>query len=117
MIPEAISAVAIVAVAILFLNPTHLTMPDSAETMLILGILVAFFIFAAFILREKPRDERESVHILTAGRISYLIGVSTLIIGTISQALSHDIDKWLIFALCTMVLSKLLSRIYLNLKM
>ncbi len=117
MITETISALVILGITILFLNPGHLTMPQNMVSMLIIGLIVAFLTFAAFILKEKSSDEREAIHILTAGRISYLVGVGTLIFGVIVQALGHNIDPWLVIALCTMVFSKLLSRIYSRFKM
>lgn len=117
MFAETISAIAILGIAILFLNPGHLTMPDSILSMLIVGFIVSFLTFAAYLFREKSTDERESVHILTAGRISYLVGVGALIVGIILQALQHEIDPWLVIALCAMVFSKLLSRIYSHFKM
>lgn len=117
MITETISAFVILGITILFLNPGHLTMPKSMVSMLIIGLIVAFLAFAAFILKEKSSDEREAIHVLTAGRISYLVGVGTLIFGVIVQALSHNIDPWLVIALCTMVLSKLLSRAYSRFRM
>src|SRR3990167_7485906 len=117
MFVETISAIAILGIAILFLNPGHLSMPDSMQSMLILGLIVAFLTFAAYLFREKSSDERETIHILTAGRISYLVGVGTLILGIILQALKHDIDPLLVIALCAMVFSKILSRIYSHFKM
>ncbi len=117
MIIETISAIAILGIAILFLNPGHLTMPDSMQSMLIIGLIISFLTFAAYLFREKSSDERESVHILTAGRISYLVGVGTLIIGIILQALRHEIDPWLVISLCAMVFAKIASRIYSNFKM
>lgn len=117
MLIETVSAVVILGIAILFLNPGRLGMPDSLQSMLILGLIVAFLTFAAYIFREKSSDERESFHILNAGRISYLVGVAALITGVIIQTLNHEIDPWLIIALCAMVFSKLLSRIYSHFKM
>jgi len=117
MIIETISAVVILGITILFLNPGHLAMPDSLVSMLIVGLIIAFLTFAAFILKEKSADEREAMHILTAGRISYLVGVAALVMGIIFQGLNHEIDPWLVIALCAMVFSKLLSRIYSHLKM
>lgn len=117
MIIETISAIAILGIAILFLNPGHLSMPDSMQSMLIVGLIVSFLTFAAYLFREKSSDEREAIHILTAGRISYLVGVGTLIVGIILQALKHEIDPLLIIALCLMIFSKLISRIYSHLKM
>src|SRR3990167_4347974 len=117
MIIETISSVIILAIAILFLKSESLSMPMSMQSTLILGFIVAFLTFAAYIFREKSSDERESVHILTAGRISYLVGVGALILGIIFQALEHNIDPWLVIALCAMIVSKLLSRIYSHFKM
>lgn len=117
MVIETISAIGILGIAILFLNPGHLTMPDTMVSMLIVGLILSFLTFAAFLFREKSSDERESVHILTAGRISYLVGVGVLIVGIILQALKHEIDPWLVISLCAMVFSKLLSRIYSHFKM
>ena len=117
MIIETISAVTILGIAILFLNPGHLTMPESMVSMLIVGLIISFLIFATVLFRKKSLDERESIHILTAGRISYLVGVGTLIVGIILQALEHEIDPWLVIALCAMVFSKLVSRIYSHFKM
>jgi len=117
MIAETISAVAILGIAILFLNPGHLTMPESIQSMLIVGLIVSFLTFAAYIFREKSSDERETMHILSAGRISYLVGVGTIILGIVLQATRHEIDPWLIIALCAMIFSKLLSRIYSHFRM
>ncbi len=117
MLIETISAIAILGIAILFLNPGHLTMPDTMISMLIVVLVISFLTFAAYLFREQSSDEREKVHILTAGRASYLVGVGTLILGVILQALKHEIDPWLVLALCAMVFSKLLSRIYSHFKM
>lgn len=117
MIIETISAIAILGIAFIFLNPGHLAMPDNLVSMLIILLIVSFLTFAAFIVREKSLDERETMHILTAGRISYLVGVGTMILGIIVQALQHNIDPWLVIALCAMIFSKLLTRIYSHFKM
>lgn len=117
MIIETVSAGAILGIAILFLHPGNLSMPDSLQSMLILGLIVAFLSFSALVFREQSSDERESLHVLAAGRISYLVGVGTLILAVIFQTLKHEIDPWLVVALCAMVFSKLLSRIYSSFKM
>lgn len=117
MLTETISATLILGIAILFLNPGHLSMPDTLVSALIVALIVSFLTFAAYLFREKSSDEREAVHILTAGRISYLVGVGTLILGIILQALKHDIDSWLVIVLCVMVFSKLITRIYSHFRM
>lgn len=117
MIVQIITSIIIAGIAILFLNPGHLTMPDSMVSMLIVGLIIGFLTFAAYLLKEHPRDERESFHALSAGRASYLVGVGALILGIIFQAQQHNIDPWLVIALCVMVFTKLLSRIYSHFKM
>ena|SRR3989344_2198095 len=117
MITETLTAVIIFIIAIIFLNPGHLAMPDTVNSLLILGFIVAFLIFAAFVLKEKSSDEREELHILKAGRISYLTGIGILVSGIIYQATKHEVDPWLVIAICVMVLSKILSRIYSRFKM
>jgi uncharacterized membrane protein YiaA len=114
---ETISTICIVSIAILFLNPTHLTMPDSFQTTLILSVIIAFLFFAAVLWREKPEDERDQSHIIHAGRLSYIIGVGLVVVGILLQAVKHEVDAWLVITLCDMVLSKFLSRLYFRLKM
>lgn len=114
---EIISTIAIVAIVILFLNPTGLTMPESTLSMLILGLIVAFLAFAALIWKEKSADEREQLHVFQSGRISFLIGTSILVIAIVSQVFTHEVDPWLVIALSVMVLSKLLMRVYSRFKM
>ncbi len=117
MYKEAVSIFIILIIAILFLNPGHLTMPETMVSMMIIGIIIAFLFFAAYLLNETSADEREALHILKAGRISYLSGVAMLITAIIIQGIDHEIDHWLIIVLCVMLLSKLISRIYSRLKM
>lgn len=117
MFIELLSSIIILVITIIFLNPTHLTMPESVVSMLTLGLILSFLIFSALILREHTTDERESMHRLVSGRISYLSGVGILIVGIVVQATMHEIDKWLVISLCVMVLSKILSRIYSQYRM
>lgn len=117
MLFEIISAVVILAIAIFFASSESLSMPESVVSMLTIGLVVAFLVFAAFIFKEKSSDEREALHILAAGRISYLVGVAVLVVGVVIQSTSHNIDPILVVALCAMVFTKLIARIYSNFKM
>ena len=96
---------------------SHLTMPTTTEAMLIVTLALTFIFFAAIVYKEKGSDERESIHISRAGRISYLVGVLILTLAIIFQTLMHDIDPWLVAALLGMVISKLLSRLYSHYRM
>lgn len=99
-----------------FLNPSHLLMPDSVNTMLILSLIVGFLVFIGLIWREQASDERDTVHIQKAGRLSFFVGISILVIGVVTQAIQHNIDPWLLYALSGMVLTKLISRVFHQLR-
>jgi hypothetical protein len=85
--------------------------------MMLILLILSFISFSAFLWREKPADERESLHALLAGRIAYLIGVGILIAGIIVQSTKHNIDPWLIITLCAMVVTKMILIIYSKDKM
>jgi hypothetical protein len=84
--------------------------------MIMLGVaLILFGVFAAFILREKSQDEREAAHRMHAGRIAFLSGSATLLIGILIQSLAHAIDIWLVATLVIMIIAKIGTRIYCDL--
>ncbi len=101
---------------LLVLNPMDFWMPMQATMMLTAIILVTFLVFAAFIWNEQSRDERENLHKLIVGRIAFLAGSGVLVAGIIVQTMKHSIDPWMVFALGTMVLVKIISSVYLRLK-
>lgn len=102
--------VAILVILAVFLMPTHLLMPDSMNTLLLLALIVGFLSFIGLIWREQPSDERDQMHMHKAGRGSFFVGATILVIGVLFQALRHDIDPWLIYALAGMVLTKVITR-------
>ena len=113
---EFILGVVVLGILVLFLNPTHLLMPDSMNMMLIISLILVFFAFVGLIWREHPNDERELIHIGKSSRWSFFSGTSVLVLGIIVQATEHDIDPWLIYALSVMLLAKLISRAFHNLR-
>ena len=112
MISELATAVVLIGILCLFLNPMGLLMPESTVMLLLIGLILTYFIFLGFIWKEYHGDEREYVHRLHAGRISFFTGSMILIIGIILQSLKHDIDPWLIAGLGTMILTKIIVRLY-----
>lgn len=107
----------LVALVVLFCNPfQEWWMPTMFMTSVLLCFVIVFIIFAAFIWREKARDEREEQHRLSAGRIGFLVGAGFLVVGIIRQTLLHTLDPWLLITLSAMVLAKLGARLYSELK-
>ena len=111
-IKETIVTVCLIAIAILLLNPFHFWMPDMMVMAMLAVALVLFGIFASFILREKPVDERDDVHRTLAGRNAFLAGSSILMIGIVVQGYSHSVDPWLVIALIVMILVKIATRMW-----
>lgn len=111
-IKEVSIATILIILLAFFLNPFKLLMPPPFLSMLIIFLLAVFGIFTAIIWKENPRDEREHLHRMVAGRYAFLVGSSILVLGIVLQSLQHYIDRWLIFALIGMILAKLIGLVY-----
>lgn len=108
-------SVFLVGLTLLFLNPLQaIWMPTMFMSMVLVGFIVAFVVFSAFIWRESDGDERDMHHRLMAGRFGFLSGCAVLVGAIIYQSLQHQLDPWLLMVLIVMVLSKLISRIALE---
>jgi uncharacterized membrane protein len=104
---EWLLGLAILFALVLVTNPFDIIM-TSTYTLTILMILgVAVIAFGAFIWRERYRDEREELHAMKAGRLSYFAGGIVLVLAIIMQTLAHSLDVWLVIALVAMVVTKL----------
>jgi len=116
IIIEVIIGLLVLGILVIFLNPTNLLMPESINMLLILGLILGFLAFIGLVWREQASDERDEVHMQKAGRFSFLVGAVILVVGIVQQALNHEIDPWLVYALSGMVLTKLASRIFNSLQ-
>ncbi len=105
-------AVLFVLSLVLLTDPFMLWMPAQAQMLALLCVAVLAGAWAGFVLYERPRDERDAVNTMHAGRLAYLSGVGVLTLALVVQGLSHHIDQWITFALCAMVLVKLGVRLY-----
>lgn len=109
---EAASAVILVFLLILIVNPFHIWMPDMVHMMFVTALLLVFGFFASVIMRESAHDERDGVHRMHAGRAAFLTGSLLLIAGIIYQGLSDRLDIWLPVTLVSMIIAKIGSRFY-----
>lgn len=83
----------------------------------IVAVLVVYTLAMSLVGEGSSEDERELYHRRLANRIGLIVGTSVLSIGIIFQFLiSHYLDYWLLGALMTINLSKIVSLIYLNYK-
>ncbi len=109
---EAIVTIALIAIAILLLNPFHFWMPDMMVMCMLAIALGLFGIFASFILRENAVDERDGVHRTLAGRNAFLAGSGVLTLGIVVQGYGHAVDPWLVTTLIVMVVVKMATRVW-----
>lgn len=109
---EAIVTTALIATAVLLLNPFHFWMPDMVVMCMLAIALGLFGLFASFILREHVADERDDKHRSLAGRNAFLAGSGVLTLGIVIQGYTHTVDPWLVVALIVMILVKIGTRIW-----
>lgn len=107
---EALVAISLVALAVLLLNPFHFWMPDMMLLCILAVTLGLFGVFASFILREQAADERDGMHRTLAGRNAFLAGAGVLTLAIAIQGYTHSVDPWLVIALVTMIIVKVLTR-------
>lgn len=89
-------------------------MPMMGELMALLLVVVLLIVWAGFVLKEVAHDEREVLLKMKAGRVAYLSGLGVLTLGLVVQGIGEVIDPWIAIALAVMVISKLLTRLYLE---
>lgn len=104
---EWLLALAIIAALVLLVNPMNVIM-TSMYAMMLLGLLgLTVITFGAFVWRENYHDEREELHAMKAGRLSYFVGGGVLVAAIVVETLNHALDVWLVVALAAMVVTKL----------
>lgn len=113
---EIILGVIFVVLLGLYLDPFGKFMPSMMEMLMMLALVVLFTVYAGFVWRENHGDEREVLHRGLAGRIAYLVGTAVLLLGIIVQGLNHQTDIWLVVSLGLMIVTKIISIIYLKSK-
>jgi hypothetical protein len=98
---------------LLCVNPLEIFGMPSALRYVALGVFtVLFMVFAAFVWREDPQDERESHHVVLAGRLAFLAGAGLLALGIVVQTFTRTLDFWLPAVLGVMILSKTFALAY-----
>ncbi len=106
----------LILLAVTILNPFHLWMPDMAHMAVLAALLVGFALFAVFVVREQARDEREEFVRMQSGRVGYLAGALVLVLGIALKGISGAVDPWLIYALLALLLGKLATHLYHDLR-
>ncbi|MCB9810754.1 MAG: hypothetical protein H6779_02905 [Candidatus Nomurabacteria bacterium] len=99
--------------ALLFLDPFHILMPDGME-MVLLGVLMLSTIsYGLFIYNERPQDEREVSIRAFVDHTTYLVGMVLLVVA-IAYRLIVDghVYPEIILILVIMIISKTIAHSY-----
>jgi peptidoglycan/LPS O-acetylase OafA/YrhL len=113
---EIVVAIIIILLIFVLINPTGVFMPTMAEMTLIVGLVLMFGLFTLFVWREKAQDERDSMLRMMADRIGFLSGSTVLIVGIVIESLQHQLSDWLLIALASMVVAKIIGIVYGRIK-
>lgn len=107
---ETFVAVVLLTGALLLVNPFGIWMPTTLQMCMLALVVAAAGGIAAFMLREKPLDERDDAHRMFSGRAAFFTGAAILLVGITVQTFAHELDPWLLGALVGMVLAKVAAR-------
>lgn len=113
---EVIISLLLIGLLVFFINPLNLLMPHVLHPFMVPFLVVLFIIFAGFLWKETPGDEREQMHKFIAARLSYFAVVVTLILGVIFQSFKGEVDPFLIIGICIALLAKIFGLIYGHIK-
>ncbi len=110
-----ILAVILSGLLLMLTDPFMFWMPSMAAMTVLFVAVVVLGIWTGFVLNEQVRDEREVIHRMYSGRVAYLLGLAVLTIGLTKQGfIDHHVDPWIAATLWVMVVSKLISHLYLE---
>ncbi|PJE50746.1 MAG: hypothetical protein COV29_03365 [Candidatus Yanofskybacteria bacterium CG10_big_fil_rev_8_21_14_0_10_36_16] len=109
---EIITAIIIIVLLVVLINPMDFLMPSKTEMMLVTGVVLLFGIFVSFMFRENTKDERESMLRMMADRMGFLAGAAIVIVGIIVESLRHQLSDWMLMVLAVMMTAKIAGVIY-----
>lgn len=116
LVGEITILLALIGLLVFFINPLDLLMPRMLHPFMVPFLAILFIMFAGFLWKETPGDEREQLHKYIASRSAYFATITALIVGVILQSFKGEIDPFLVIAICVGLLTKIISLIYGHIK-
>lgn len=112
---EVIISLIMIILLIILINPNNIWGLQNTSLLLVVALFaVMFAIFSVFMIIETPRDEREVEHLAIASRVAFLVGTAFMAVGIVVQSLAGNLDIWLPAGMIVMIVSKLVSLLYLR---
>ena len=96
------------------LDPFNLMMKVMLSSGVIIALAVLYLVKFFVIFKEKPQDERDIQHRYHSSWASYITVSVLLFAGVIVESIQGEVDIWLIIAFTGMLISKLISLVYLE---
>lgn len=95
-------------------DPFMVWMPPFFAMGCLIALSAGMLLWTGLVVFEGDGDERDSAHKMKADRNAYLAGMLILIVALVLQGLQHHVNPWIASALTIMVVTKIISRIYLE---
>jgi hypothetical protein len=107
MIETILSVVFVILLAVC-VDPLHLLMPTPLQMAALVALILAAVVYAGLLFRERPRDEREAVHLTRSSRGGYFLGIVGLSAIIVYQLIAgREVSKAVVAVLAGMVIVKL----------
>lgn len=116
-ISHTVISLCVIGIVFAYITPvTMYAMPKEIYTKLPFAFAVSMIFLIGLLWNERSRDERDAQHIALSGRISFLVGLCIISFGIIEGIIDGEVNKYLVYALTAMILTKTLTRIYTDIK-
>ena len=110
---EIILSLVFIVLLLLCIDPFHLWVPTSIQTASLVGLALAGIVYAGLLFRQRPRDERETLHLMRSTQAGFLVGVVGLCGFIVYQmATGAQLAKEIVVILAVMVIVKLLMLLW-----
>jgi len=105
--------IAVSVLALLFLDPFMVLMPESVTWLVLGGLMLSTIVYGLLIFTEKAQDEREVSIRSFADRVSYLVGMMLLVVVIAMDLFTlGKVYPEIVIILVVMVVSKSIAHWY-----
>ncbi len=111
---QAVLSLPMLIILLVFINPFDFFITVKVWMALLTVFILFFLIFSILLWTVKPEDEREDQHISISSRLAFTIGTIVLTAGIVYQSFKGNFDPWLPAVLIFMILTKIISLLYLR---
>jgi hypothetical protein len=109
---SAVVSTILIALLVFLANPFYWWMPSELEYISVAALAVVATVFAALVMGEKARDEREVEIRARSARAGYVAGIYILTLSIAASVFTGDhASPWILTALGAMVMARFFVRV------